>query len=131
MAEKVGGCCGKIKTAWEKGSTTETPVRHKNGLKTSLTIFFFLNAQNLGRSDDAKRRKKRGWPKQLKKILGIKDRLLYTNVVIQTPFGIFTLYFSFRERFLFQFYSLFWPGIAFDVKTPCCLSYLGRSKVLN
>ena len=37
---KVDGCCGKIKTAWEKGSTTETPVRHKNGLKTSLTIFF-------------------------------------------------------------------------------------------
>ena len=39
-------------------------MRHKNGLKTSLTIFFFFleNAQNLGRSDDAKRRKKRGWP---------------------------------------------------------------------
>ena len=32
----------------------------KNGLTTSLR--FFLNAQNLGRSDDAKRRKKRGWP---------------------------------------------------------------------
>ena len=47
-----------------KGSTTETPVRHKDGLKTSLTIFFFFffeNAQSLGRSDDAKRRKKRGW----------------------------------------------------------------------
>ena len=26
------------------------------------TYFFFENAKNLGRSDDAKRRKKRGWP---------------------------------------------------------------------
>ena len=26
-------------------------------------FFFFENAKNLGRSDDAKRRKKRGWPK--------------------------------------------------------------------
>ena len=34
----------------------------KNGLTTSL-LFFFENAKNLGRSDDAKRRKKRGWPK--------------------------------------------------------------------
>ena len=33
----------------------------KNGLTTSL-LFFFENAKNLGRSDDAKRRKKRGWP---------------------------------------------------------------------
>ena len=34
----------------------------KNGLTTSLLVFFFENAKNLGRSDDAKRRKKRGWP---------------------------------------------------------------------
>ena len=27
-----------------------------------VTFFFFENAKNLGRSDDAKRRKKRGWP---------------------------------------------------------------------
>ena len=33
----------------------------KNGVTTSL-LFFFENAKNLGRSDDAKRRKKRGWP---------------------------------------------------------------------
>ena len=33
----------------------------KNGLTTSL-LFFFENAKNLGRSDDAKGRKKRGWP---------------------------------------------------------------------
>ena len=33
----------------------------KNGLTTAL-LFFFENAKNLGRSDDAKRRKKRGWP---------------------------------------------------------------------
>ena len=29
---------------------------------TSLLFFFFENAKNLGRSDYAKRRKKRGWP---------------------------------------------------------------------
>ena len=35
----------------------------KNGLTTSLLFFlFFQNAKNLGWSDDAKRRKKRGWP---------------------------------------------------------------------
>ena len=35
----------------------------KSGLTTSLIFFFlFENAKNLGRSDDAKRRKKRGWP---------------------------------------------------------------------
>ena len=34
----------------------------KNGLTTSKT-FFFENAKNLGRSDDAKWRKK-GWPKR-------------------------------------------------------------------
>ena len=40
----------------------------KSGLTTSLLFVlfcfvFFLNVKNLGRSDDAKRRKKRGWPK--------------------------------------------------------------------
>ena len=30
----------------------------KNGLTTSLLFFCFLNAKNLGRSDDAKRRRK-------------------------------------------------------------------------
>ena len=36
----------------------------KNGLTTLLHFFFFLfdNPKNLGRSDDAKRREKRGWP---------------------------------------------------------------------
>ena len=43
-------------------------MRHKNGLKTSLTFFFLENAQNLGRSDDAKRRKKWGWPNHLKNL---------------------------------------------------------------
>ena len=33
----------------------------KNGLTKSL-LFFFENAKHLGRLDDAKRRKKRGWP---------------------------------------------------------------------
>ena len=32
---------------------------------TSSSFYFFENVKNLGRSDDAKRRKKRGWPKQL------------------------------------------------------------------
>ena len=34
----------------------------KNGLTTSLLFFLELYAKNLGRSDDAKQRKKRGWP---------------------------------------------------------------------
>ena len=29
-----------------------------------VVTFFFENAKNLGRSDDAIRRKKRGWPKK-------------------------------------------------------------------
>ena len=32
-------------------------MRHENGLTTSL-LFFFENSNTLGRSDDAKRRKK-------------------------------------------------------------------------
>ena len=35
----------------------------KNGVTTSLPCFF-ENAKNLSRSDDGKRRKKRGWPKR-------------------------------------------------------------------
>ena len=35
----------------------------KNGLTTSL-LFFFENDKNLGRSDDAKRRKKEEWHKR-------------------------------------------------------------------
>ena len=34
-----------------------------NYIVTFCFVLFFLNAKNLGRSDDAKRRKKRGWPK--------------------------------------------------------------------
>ena len=55
MAEKL-----VVKTVWEKGSTTETPMRHKNGFKNFVVNFFFENAKNLCRSDDPKRRKKRG-----------------------------------------------------------------------
>ena len=33
----------------------------KNGVTTSL-LLILENAKNLGRSDDGKRRKKRGWP---------------------------------------------------------------------
>ena len=44
----------------------------KNGLTTWL-LFFCENAKNLGRSDDAKRRKKRRWPKaEINDILTIK-----------------------------------------------------------
>ena len=32
-------------------------ISSENGLTTSLLFFFFVNAKNLGRSDDAKRRK--------------------------------------------------------------------------
>ena len=39
----------------------------KNGVTTSLLFFFFENAKNLGRSDDGKRRKKRGWPNGISK----------------------------------------------------------------
>ena len=37
----------------------------KNGLTKTLLFFFFENAKNLGRSDDAKQRKKRGWPNEM------------------------------------------------------------------
>ena len=43
---------------WEKGSTTKTPMRHKNGLTTSVLFFFLKIVKNLGWSDEAKRRKK-------------------------------------------------------------------------
>ena len=36
-------------------------ISSENGLTTSL-LFFFENAKNSGRSDDSKRREKRGWP---------------------------------------------------------------------
>ena len=38
----------------------------KNGL-TKLLLFCFENAKILGQSDDAKRRKKRGWPYEEKR----------------------------------------------------------------
>ena len=38
----------------------------KNGLTTLLLLFFFFwNVKNLGRWNDAKRNKKRGWPNVL------------------------------------------------------------------
>ena len=42
----------------------------KNGLTTSL-LFFFVNAKNLGRSDDAKRRNKKRMAMKIKKIIFI------------------------------------------------------------
>ena len=44
--------------------------REKNG----LTYFFFENAENLGRSDDTKWRKKRRWP--------YSQTLLWTKVSV-------------------------------------------------
>ena len=38
----------------------------KYDVTTSLLFFFFENATNLGRSDDGKRRKNRGWPYAVK-----------------------------------------------------------------
>ena len=47
----------------------------KNCLATSLLFsFFFENAKNLGRSDDAKRRKKKGWPKSKNYTLASHER---------------------------------------------------------
>ena len=47
----------------------------KNGVTTSL-LFFFENAKNLGRSDDGKRRKKRGWPNLVLCLTKFVDTLL-------------------------------------------------------
>ena len=61
MAETLVDVVAKLRERG-KGSTTETPMRHKNGFKTSLPIFFFFfleNAKNLDRSDDAKLREKK------------------------------------------------------------------------
>ena len=47
--DEVGGCCCKIKTEWENGSTTKTTMRYKNGLKTSLFFYFYFeNAKKIG-----------------------------------------------------------------------------------
>ena len=60
---KVGECCCKIKTAREKKDQPPKLLWDIKWLKNIVNNFFFLeNAKNLGRSDDAKRRKKRGWP---------------------------------------------------------------------
>ena len=49
----------------------------KNGVTTTL-LFFFENAKNWGRSDDGKRRKKRGWPK-----LMWKQHFTFTETKLQ------------------------------------------------
>ena len=41
----------------------------KNGVTTSYFCFFFVNAKNLGRSDDGNRRRRRGWPNTILKEL--------------------------------------------------------------
>ena len=48
-----------------------------------ITFFFLENAKNLGRSDDAKQRKKRGWPSRN----GISASLLTGKPWVQTPAG--------------------------------------------
>ena len=57
MAEKL-----VVKTVWEKGSTTETPMRHKNGLKTSLSIFFLKMPKICVGRTTLNGEKKGGWP---------------------------------------------------------------------
>ena len=53
-----------MKTAWEKGSTTETPVRHKNDFKTSLPFFFsFWKCPKLGSVGRRETEKKKGMTK--------------------------------------------------------------------
>ena len=53
----------------------------KTGLTTSLPFFFFENAKNLGRSDDAKRRKKRGWPKNEE--MGVQAAMIHALLARQ------------------------------------------------
>ena len=47
----------------------------KNGVTMSL-LFFKKNAKNLGRSEDGKRRKKRGWPNLVLCLTEFVDTLL-------------------------------------------------------
>ena len=51
----------------------------KNGLTTSL--LFFLNAKNLGWLDDAKQRKKKGWPKKMKYFVIIWVSIVHDKTV--------------------------------------------------
>ena len=53
----------------QRGEKDQPPklLCYMKWLKNVVSFFFFFffeNAKNLGRSDDAKRRKKRGWPKE-------------------------------------------------------------------
>ena len=66
--------------------------------------FFFWKRENLGRSDDAKRRKKRGWPKHVKmcRLLRIFPRLA---AVVQFSRAWDGCHSSFRDGSLF-----FWGG---------------------
>ena len=51
---KVGWCYCKIKTTWEKGSTTETPMRHTSipRFSTTTTIFIFLQIKRIISSEE-------------------------------------------------------------------------------
>ena len=55
----------------------------KNGVTTSL-LFFFENARNLGRSDDSKRRKKRGWPNRKRIEIMINNVVLLSSPVLHS-----------------------------------------------
>ena len=49
-----------------------------------VTFFFFENAKNLGRSDDSKRRKKRGWPNRKRIEIMINNVVLLSSPVLHS-----------------------------------------------
>ena len=63
MAEKLVKVVAKLRQLREKDQPLKL-LCYIKWLKNVVSFFFFRfeNAKNLGRSDDAKRRKKRGWP---------------------------------------------------------------------
>ena len=62
-------------------------ISSENWFHYVVTLFFFENAKNLGRSDDAKRRKKRGWPNQSNLMIrGMTDKQLQH---VSRSFGLF------------------------------------------
>ena len=49
-----------------------------------VAFFFFENAKNLGRSDDSKRRKKRGWPNRKRIEIMINNVVLLSSPVLHS-----------------------------------------------
>ena len=53
-----------------------------------IVTLFFENAKNLGRSDDAKRRKKRGWPNDIKASICIPCDRVFLNLPFPVLLGL-------------------------------------------